>query len=103
MIHEGYEELATKSKDVAGDLKFHSFRKILIVSFATSLDALAVGLSLGVANKPVFPFVASIALFAFIATIIGLFIAKKIPSILAPIFNFIGAIILILLGFSFIH
>lgn len=102
MIHEGIQEL--KSDHIEpNNIEFHSFKKILIVSLATSLDALAVGLSLGVAKKPILPFVSSIAFFAFMATIIGLFIARKIPQKLAPTFNFIGALILILLGVSFIH
>jgi putative Mn2+ efflux pump MntP len=40
------------SKEVKEEkLDFHSFTKVLIVSFATSLDAFGVGIGLGISDK----------------------------------------------------
>src|SRR5690606_25960187 len=92
----------TNSEEVEVPKKFHSFVKILIVSFATSLDAFAVGVSLGVAGKPLIPFITSIGLWAFISTMIGMAIAKQASKKVGPIFNFFGAIVLISLAIKFL-
>lgn len=73
---------------------FHSLTKILIISFATSLDAFGVGIGLGVANRPIWPFVVSIAAWAFGATVIGLFIGNRISRKLGPVFTLLAAIVL---------
>ena len=57
MAYEGIQELRNRADDQVEVKKFHGILKILIVSFATSLDALAVGVSLGVSGKPLMPFI----------------------------------------------
>ena len=101
MFYEGIVELKKKGHHVEHK-NFHSFIKILIVSFATSLDAFAVGVSLGVAGKPLIPFISSIGLWAFFATIIGMGIAKKASSRLGPIFSLLSSIILFSLAVKFL-
>lgn len=101
MIHEGIEELKNKDKSEEPK-KFHSFLKIIIVSFATSLDAFAVGVTLGVSGKSLPIFITSIGLWAFVSTLIGMRIAKKASSKLGPIFNLIGAGVLIILALKFL-
>ncbi|STX27988.1 Domain of uncharacterised function DUF [Legionella beliardensis] len=83
-------------------VKFHSFVKILIVSIATSIDALAVGVSLGVANKPLLPYLISIGGWAFISTMVGMAIAKRAPKRLSAIFSMVGALIIFILAVSMI-
>ena len=101
MIKEGLEELkGSEEKEVAKE--FHGLLKIVIVSLATSLDAFAVGVTLGVTEKPLLPFVISIGLCAFISTLIGMNIAKRASEKLGIYFNFIGATVLILLAFKFL-
>jgi len=93
MAHEGI--MALKNKEVQEEqLEFHSFKKILLVSFATSLDAFGVGISLGIAHKPIYLFSLSIAFWAFTTTLIGLFLAKKLSEKFGPIMNLVGAIVL---------
>lgn len=99
---EGVGELRNPQKNDDEPKKFHSFIKILIVSFATSLDAFAVGVSLGVVGKPLVPFISSIGLWAFFSTIIGMKIASKASSKLGPIFSLIGSLVLITLAFKFL-
>ena len=100
MIKEGIDELKGLQKNA--EKTFHGLFKILIVSFATSLDALAVGVSLGVSQKPIVPFILSIGLCAFLSTIIGMQVAKKASEKIGAIFNFVGAFVLIFLGIKFL-
>jgi putative Mn2+ efflux pump MntP len=106
MAHEGYEEFYKKKNDSNDEIEtnskkeFHSFAKILIVSFATSLDALGVGIGLGVTQKPILPFIISIGSWAFISTIAGMNLATRLSNKLGPIINFVGASVLIVIAFS---
>ncbi|MGQ3888574.1 manganese efflux pump MntP family protein [Legionella sp. CNM-1927-20] len=98
MFYEGIKELRSGKLDL--NLKFHSFIKILIVSIATSIDALAVGVSLAVSNKPLLPYLIPIGGWAFISTIVGMAIAKQVPKKLSAIFSIIGAFIIFILAFT---
>lgn len=61
-IHMAYEGVRDLADGVINEekLNFHSFTRVLIVSFATSLDAFGVGIGLGVSHKPLAPFIISI-------------------------------------------
>lgn len=100
MAIEGISEYRGKEEDKPRE--FHSFLKIIIVSFATSLDAFAVGVSLGVTGKPLIPFITSIGLWAFFSTILGMSIAKVASKKLGSIFSLIGSFVLIILAFKFL-
>lgn len=100
-LHMGYEgivHLLNKDKftesEVVNKDEFHSFGKILIVSLATSLDAFGVGIGLGVTNKPIAPFIISIGFWAFISTIAGLYLARKLSNKFGPIMNLVAALVL---------
>ena len=99
MAYEGIADLLSKEVKIE-KLEFHSFTKILIVSFATSLDAFGVGIGLGIAHKPILPYIISIGLCAFLATIAGLYLAKKLAKKFAPIISLIGSIILGIIAFQ---
>lgn len=99
MAYEGFCDLFSKEIK-AEKLDFHSFTKVLIVSFATSLDAFGVGIGFGVAHKPIFPYIVSIGIFAFIATIAGLYLAKKLSKKFGPVVSLIGSIILGIMAFQ---
>lgn len=102
MAYEGIEELRSKSDDRDGPKEFHRFYKVLLVSFATSLDALAVGVGLGVSGKKLWPYVASIGFWAFLSTVFGMSLAKVASRKVGPYFNLLGSLILIGLGFKFL-
>jgi putative Mn2+ efflux pump MntP len=93
MLKEGIDGLRNPAAHDE-QVDFHSFWKVLIVSFATSLDAFGVGLSLGIADKPITPFVVSIGLWAFVSTIIGLYMARQLSKKFGPIFTLIAAAVL---------
>lgn len=99
MGYEGLQELMTKTI-MEKKLNFHSFKKVLLVSFATSLDAFSVGVGLGITKKPILPYICSIGAWAFLTTLIGLHLAKKLSKVFGPIMNLLGAIVLGYLAFQ---
>lgn len=99
MAYEGVVDLLNKEAKEE-KLDFHSFTKVLIVSFATSLDAFGVGIGLGISNKPLTPFIISIGLWAFATTLIGLHLAKRLSSKFGPIMNLVGACVLAIMAFQ---
>lgn len=101
-VHMGYEGFVDfMSKTLKEEkLDFHSFKKVILVSFATSLDAFAVGMGLGISKKPIIPYVTSIGIWAFVTTIFGLHLAKKLSQKFGPIMNIIGSIILGIMAFQ---
>lgn len=101
MMLEAYGEL--KSKEKAEEPKlFHSYIKILLVSFATSLDAFAIGITLGISGKEVGPYVIAIGAFAFLSTIVGMAIAQKAFAKLGAWLSFVGSFVLLLLAIKFL-
>lgn len=105
-LHMGYEGLIhlihknNEEKKVEPKTDFHSFGKILLVSLATSLDAFGVGIGLGIAHKPIVPFIISIGIWAFVSTIAGLYLARKLSSKFGPIMNLVGAVVLGFMAFQ---
>ena len=95
-LHMAYEDLSDLlSKEIKIEkLDFHSFTKVLIVSFATSLDAFGVGIGLGVAEKPIVSYIFSIGVWAFTSTIAGLYLARKLSKKSGPIVTLLGSIVL---------
>lgn len=93
MAYEGVHGLLQKNpEEIPND--FHSFAKVLLVSCATSLDALGVGVGLGVAHKPIGSCLASIGLWAFATTLIGLYLGRSLSQKMGPIFTLLGAVVL---------
>lgn len=99
MAYEGITDMFNKGVKEE-QLSFHSFTKVLIVSFATSLDALGVGVGLGIANKPIIPFIIAIGFWAFVSTIAGLHLAKRLSQKFGPVINLLGSIVLGVMAFQ---
>lgn len=99
MAYEGVKSLI-RSEVKEKTLHFHSFTKVLIVSFATSLDAFGVGIGLGIADKPILPFIVSIGFWAFSSTIVGLYLAKKLSKKFGPIIHLVGSVVLGAMAFQ---
>lgn len=100
MFHESYEEWRDPTNDRPDN--FHSYTKILIVSLATSLDAFAVGVGLGVTQETLWPYILSIGAWAFLATLLGMSLGRRASSRLGPLFNFLGAVILVIMAVRFL-
>ena len=102
-LHMSYENFNDFKKNQTNkSRKFHGLTKIIIVSFATSLDAFAVGMSLGVSEKNLAPYIASIGLWTFFSTIIGMSMAKIASQKIGSLFSLLGSIVLLTLAFKFL-
>lgn len=99
MAYEGIHDLLSKTVKEE-KLDFHSFAKVLLVSFATSLDAFGYGIGLGISGKPILPYIISIGIWAFATTIIGLHLARKLSKKFGPIINLLGSIVLGIMAFQ---
>lgn len=75
-----------------------SFRTLTVQAIATSIDALAVGVSLGVMKANILLSVGVIALITFCCSFAGVFIGKKCGVLLQDKAEILGGVILILIG-----
>jgi hypothetical protein len=97
MCYEAYLEMSNQ-KVAEEEIKVHGALKILLVSSITSIDSLGVGVSLGLVNKPILIYSLAIGIGAFMSTYLGLFLAKRISHRFGGQVEFIGGIVLILIG-----
>ena len=93
MIREGKEE---KENEV----KIHSipFKDILLLAIATSIDALAVGVSFAFLKVNLFLAITTIGITTFILSFVCVLFGKKLGSLFEKYTEYLGGIILILLG-----
>lgn len=73
---------------------------IFILSIATSVDALAVGVSFAFLNIPIIPIVTSISIVTFSLCFLGVSLGNKISLLFGDLAKFIGGVLLILIGFN---
>jgi len=71
---------------------------LIVLSIATSIDALAVGLSLGVLNKPIIYPSIIIGIFCAVFSIVGVTIGRRVGKKPGKFFEILGGIILIAIG-----
>lgn len=109
MIYESIKE--NKKDEVAMDLEINGLsqntstvdikpKDLLVLSVATSIDALAVGVSFAFLNISIIEVVTSIAIITFLVCFTGVLIGKKIGPILKNYAEIIGGIILIFIGLN---
>jgi len=89
-----YESLSRESKQVVSS---SSFKVLLILSVATSIDALAVGLSLSFIEASIITPAIIIGIMTFFLSFLGVFIGKKSSSYFEKI-GVLGGVILIVIG-----
>ena len=86
-----------KKEDIDGNF---SFKEMLVLSIATSLDALSVGMTLSLLKVNIFVAIMIIALITFVFSYIGVRIGKKFGDKYKNKAEIIGGIVLILIGFK---
>ncbi|MCK5056507.1 MAG: manganese efflux pump [Candidatus Aminicenantes bacterium] len=100
MIREAFskkEEVSFKQKDPSRGFN------LVLLAVATSIDALAVGLSLGVLNQPVlFPGIV-IGITCSLFSIAGVFIGKKAGNVVGRKAEAIGGIMLLIIGVKILY
>ena len=75
-------------------------KDVFILAIATSIDALAVGVSFAFLNIPIIPVIIAIGIITFIVCFIGVGIGCKIGSYLGKLAQLVGGVLLILIGFN---
>ena len=75
-----------------------SFKELALLAIATSIDAFAVGITYAVLKTDILIPIIMIGVTAFIFTIIGLYLGKKIGNYFGGKFEILGGVILILLA-----
>ncbi len=95
MIRESFSD---DNEGEEGD-KF-SFKELTLLAIATSIDAFAVGITYAVLKTDILIPIIMIGVTAFIFTLIGLYLGKKIGNYFGDKFEILGGAILILLGFK---
>ena len=84
----------------AEDPLTHGLGKILLISTVTSIDSLGVGVTLGLAGKPIIDYSVPIAVAAFASTYLGLGLARRMPAVFGSRLEIVGGAVLIALGFK---
>lgn len=82
------------------DIKILSFKNLSLLAIATSIDALAVGVSFSVLNQKIFIPSIIIGFTAFLLSFIGIIIGKKIGELFSKSAERVGGLILIFIGFK---
>jgi len=90
----------SRKTDLEGDKKINplKFSVLILVGIATSIDALAIGLSFAILNVPILVPAILIGIVAFGFSILGVLIGKKVGQIFGNKVELIGGLILICIG-----
>lgn len=89
------ESLSSDDEEITD---YFSFKEVTLLAIATSIDAFAVGITIALLKDPIIISAIIIGIVAFIFSIIGVFIGKKLGHIVGDKFQILGGIILILIG-----
>ena len=109
MIFEAVESENIKFKNESEKEKYiESINKLdnkelLILSIATSIDALAVGVSFAFLNISIFPVCLSIFVITAVLCFIGVLIGKKLGSMFKNYAQILGGIVLIFIGLNILN
>ena len=75
-----------------------SFKEVILLAIATSIDAFAVGITIALLKDPILISAAIIGVVAFAFSIAGIYIGKRIGVYVGDKFQILGGVILILIG-----
>lgn len=94
---------ANSNDDDKQSINYVSNKELFTLAIATSIDALAVGVSFAFLNINILPICISIAIITFIVCFIGVMIGKKIGSLFKVYAQVFGGLLLILIGFNILN
>lgn len=89
------ESLSGDEEDVADHF---DMKEVVLLAIATSIDALAVGITYAILKSEIIIPAIIIGIVAFIFTLIGIYLGKKLGNYFGDKFEIVGGIILILIG-----
>lgn len=80
-----------------------SNKEIIMLAIATSIDALAVGISFAFLSVDIVPAASIICIITFLVCAVGVFVGNKVGDIFNGYAELIGGVILILIGFNILN
>lgn len=100
MIIESIKEFKANDEDelIKCDRDTLSLKSLIVLAIATSIDALAVGISFGFLSVSILPSILIIGLTTFILCFIAVVIGKKLGESLQKYSELIGGVILLIIG-----
>ncbi len=101
MIHEGLKSDDDTLNSCTDEFKL-GYKRLFILSIATSIDALAVGLSLALINYPIAGPAAVIGIVTFIFSYIGVKMGCRLNALLGKKVEIFGGVILIMIGIKIV-
>lgn len=101
MIHEALTESEDCEDDGIKDKKL-SLKELLLLAIATSIDALAVGISFAFLNVPIIPSIIIIGLTTFAISLVGVIIGNIFGSKYKNKAEFVGGLILVIIGLKIV-
>ncbi|WP_434796586.1 manganese efflux pump MntP [Terrisporobacter vanillatitrophus] len=102
MIFEAYEDSKNPEITVTCDDDLDNI-ELIILSIATSIDALAVGISFAFLNIHIIPLCLSIGIITFVLCFLGVLIGKLLGPVFKNYSQIVGGIILILIGINILN
>ncbi|WP_042275148.1 manganese efflux pump MntP, partial [[Clostridium] dakarense] len=102
MIFDAREDDKQVSYDTRGTNDLNN-KELIVLSIATSIDALAIGVSFAFLNIDILPICLSIGVITFLMCFIGVLIGKKIGNVFKSYAQIAGGIILILIGLNILN
>lgn len=102
MIFDAREDDKQVSYDSRGINDLNN-KELIILSIATSIDALAIGVSFAFLSIDILPICLSIGIITFLMCFIGVLIGKKIGNVFKSYAQIVGGIILILIGINILN
>lgn len=102
MIFEAYEDSNNPEITVTCDDELDN-TELIILSIATSIDALAVGVSFAFLNVHIIPLCLSIGIITFVLCFLGVMIGKLLGPVFKNYSQIVGGIILILIGINILN
>lgn len=101
MIHEGLKSDDSSGTSCVDEFKL-SYKKLFLLSIATSIDALAVGLSLALIDYPIAVPAMVIGIVTFVFSFAGIKMGCTLNGLLGRKVEIFGGIILILIGIKIV-
>ena len=102
MIFDAYEDSKNPEILVTCDGEIDD-KELIVLAFATSVDALAVGVSFAFLNVHIIPLCLSIGFTTFVLCFLGVMIGKILGPIFKNYSQIVGGIILILIGINILN
>ena len=100
MVYEGFKEPAEAEVEKP---ERHSFWVLAVTGFATSIDAMAVGVGLAFIDVPIVPVAVAIGCATFAMVTIGVMVGRVLGNIAGKRAEIVGGLVLICIGCTILY